>query len=131
MGRRARIRKIRPDPARAPAQDQPHPGESPTYAYCCLGVAIQELGDHTWDQSGKNLNLSINACELLAILDHHAKLNSNDLTVLNDDEQLTFTQIAAVIRENTPKPTCDCPSGLSSMGWSQTHQATCKWFKEG
>ena len=101
-----------------------------TYTYCCLGVAMEELGDYTWDQSGRNRALSINACVLLGINDE-GELDATDLAELND-QGATFSTIAAKIREYTPEPTeaCNCPSARSSMGWSQQHQATCKWFKE-
>ncbi len=74
-----------------------------TYKYCCLGVAIEELGDHTWDQSGRNLRLSTNACELLGI-NFEGELNDTELADLNDSGA-TFSTIAAKIRDYTPEPT--------------------------
>ena len=76
----------------------------PTYGYCCLGVAIAELGDHSWDQSGNNRALSLNACKLLG-LDQPGELDAGDLSDMNDSSTRTFTQIAARIRNATPKPT--------------------------
>jgi len=76
----------------------------PTYNYCCLGVAMEELGNHTWDQSGNNKFLSANAIQLLG-LDRPGELMAHDLSDMNDSTKLTFTQIAARIREATPKPT--------------------------
>ena len=76
----------------------------PTYAYCCLGVAMEELGNHTWDQSGGNRTLSVTACKLLGI-DPPGELHVQKLTDMNDSSTLGFTEIAQAIRENTPNPT--------------------------
>ncbi len=73
-----------------------------TYTYCCLGVAMEELGDHTWDQSGRNRALSINACELLGI-NTDGELDATELAELNDNGA-TFSTIAAKIRDHTPEP---------------------------
>ncbi len=77
--------------------------KTPTYTYCCLGVAIEELGDHTWDQSGRNRALSLNACELLGI-NTDGELDATELAELNDCGA-TFSTIAAKIRDHTPEPT--------------------------
>lgn len=89
--------KQRNDPLTAPLTDQEH------FRYCCLGVAMAELGDHTWDQSGGGRHLSLLPCELLGI-DHEHNLNSARLIELNDGGE-TFKQIAHQIRITTPEPT--------------------------
>ena len=72
----------------------------PTYAYCCLGVAIEVLGDDTW-RGRSDVNLTERACQLLG-LDEPSTLSQNDLIAMNDDHSASFKQIAQAIRKHTP-----------------------------